>query len=208
MPEYVPTSALVGMPEIFPVAGSSVAQAGKFIAVKVNESPFGSVAVGWNVYRWLGIAVAAGLPWIDGLPDEPVGALPPDDPPPPHAARSSTKANAMTRCWSALTSNWSPSLRRRTLSPMFVPHTTRTYQTRTYCRSASWISCFLSHSRDRKIRAHVGSSASRWSVKEHACPWFETGLTENSHYESQARWELSVWPLRVDRGPLTVDGHG
>jgi len=62
MPEYVPTSALVGMPEMFPVAGSSVAQAGKFIAVKVSESPFGSVAVGWNVYRWLGIAVAAGLP--------------------------------------------------------------------------------------------------------------------------------------------------
>jgi hypothetical protein len=46
IPLYVPTSALVGVPEILPVAGSSVAQAGKFVAENVSLSPLGSVAAG------------------------------------------------------------------------------------------------------------------------------------------------------------------
>ena len=46
MPLYVPTSALVGAPEMRPVEVLKAAQEGKFVTANVSASPFGSDAEG------------------------------------------------------------------------------------------------------------------------------------------------------------------
>ena len=45
---YVPIDAVVGVPEIRPVALLNVAHDGTFCAANVTASPFGSLAEGWN----------------------------------------------------------------------------------------------------------------------------------------------------------------
>ena len=48
IPENVPTFAAVGVPDNRPVAVLNVAQVGRFVMLKVNAPPSGSLAVGWN----------------------------------------------------------------------------------------------------------------------------------------------------------------
>src|SRR5436190_23985110 len=58
--------AAVGVPCSWPVAALNVAQAGRFVMLKVSVSPSGSLAVGVNEYATPVVAVVAGVPEIVG----------------------------------------------------------------------------------------------------------------------------------------------
>src|SRR5262245_27627561 len=66
MLENVPTFAAVGAPANRPVAVLNVAQAGRFVMLKVSVPPSGSLAVGVNAYAVPAVTNAGGTPAIVG----------------------------------------------------------------------------------------------------------------------------------------------
>lgn len=66
MLEYVPTFAVVGVPETVPAAMLNVAQEGRFCTLKESASPSVSLAVGVKVYSFPATSAVDGVPEIVG----------------------------------------------------------------------------------------------------------------------------------------------
>ena len=66
MLEYVPTFAVVGVPETVPLAMLKVAQDGRFCTLKESAAPAASLAVGVKLYGYPATSVVDGVPEIVG----------------------------------------------------------------------------------------------------------------------------------------------